>query len=528
VPNKNLSKVEDLTAALRACLPGSPDFSSRASGVLAAAKRSGDQSAMADVYQLIGRHRYFTNDLAGASEAFRTAGKYANDVGDPEKEIRALRALGMALSVANDQAGAKRAIDQSLHLATKYNDPRLIALANSGLATWYANNALYGQAVHYAERSYEALRGTADEAQALYQIGHLLFQAENVEQALVMFHRSLELYRSQQSIAGAQQALLYIGVCHAKLGNFDAARKHCLEVLDSDSQNGSVMRYEILKELAEIEIKAGDLIRASELVDEVYQYFTENGPDSTLAEVLRLAASIELQGGAPRKALVHLHGYTVVRKRMNTPLEAEAYSLFADAYEQLDEWKETAGYLRQAQLAREKILSDTFLMRANAIQISLATEREQHERELEKQRADRAEGDLVSIAATLAAQTEDLTNFSAELRSVIRTATEPVSALKKVSEKLRDFSRHSIDWIKFEKQFSAVHPEFRSKIVERFPELTKQEVRLCLLAKLGLKTQDMARLLCISNRTVDRHRNSLRKKMLLKPSESLHEFLQSV
>lgn len=73
-----------------------------------------------------------------------------------------------------------------------------------------------------------------------------------------------------------------------------------------------------------------------------------------------------------------------------------------------------------------------------------------------------------------------------------------------------------------------MHPEFRARIAEKFPMLTKQEIKMCQLARLGLKTHEMARLLCLSERTIDGHRNNLRKKLGLKPSENLTKFLQSI
>ena len=101
-------------------------------------------------------------------------------------------------------------------------------------------------------------------------------------------------------------------------------------------------------------------------------------------------------------------------------------------------------------------------------------------------------------------------------------------ALKKIKEKLKELPCESVDWVKFEKEFTSVHPEFRAKVMEKFPMLTKQEVKMCQLARLGLKSHEMARLLCLSERTIDGHRNNLRKKLGLAPSENLTKFLQTL
>jgi AraC family transcriptional regulator, chitin signaling transcriptional activator len=70
-----------------------------------------------------------------------------------------------------------------------------------------------------------------------------------------------------------------------------------------------------------------------------------------------------------------------------------------------------------------------------------------------------------------------------------------------------------------------VHPDFKVKLLEKYPKLTKQELKMCLLARLGIKTSEMARLLSLSERTVDSHRLNLRKKVGLKKDQSLTKFL---
>ena len=138
------------------------------------------------------------------------------------------------------------------------------------------------------------------------------------------------------------------------------------------------------------------------------------------------------------------------------------------------------------------------------------------------------EQELANSAIHLATQTEMLGNFRNEMRQIVREMNEPISALKKIKEKLKELPCESVDWSKFEKEFTAVHPEFRSKLTGKYPELTKQEIKMCQLARLGLKTYEMSRLLCLSERTVDGHRNGLRKKLGIKPQDNLKDFLQGI
>jgi tetratricopeptide (TPR) repeat protein len=521
------TEIDKLYSDLQARAPGSPDYLEHAQAVLQASWDA-YPSVQSGAYYLIGTHWFYQNDLQQALEAFHNAVAVAVEANDGVMQIKGLRGVAGAALVASDPAQAKAAHDESLRVAQSFNDARMIALAESGMVSWYSEHGLYDRALQLAHRAYEVLRGTEDEAMVLNQIAQLLFSSENYEQALEQFARVHALYEQKSIVFGSYIALHFTGRCYFKLGQYDKAKAWYQKALDKANAHSDLARLEVLKEIAEVEIQLGNFYRASELLEEVHAYFAANGPDSPLADTLRVAAGLEVQQKAPKKALARLEEYKMICKRMDSPMKPEVHELYADAYEQLGDWRQTANHLREAHRLRGQTVSDTFRKHANGVQIALATEQEHLARQLEKMRADRAEGDLVNTAATLAAQTELLTQFSGELRTIVRETKEPVDALKKVHEKLKDFSRVSIDWAKFERQFSSVHPEFRSKIVEKFPELTKQEVKLCLLARLGMKTQDMARLLCISERTVDRHRNSLRKKLQLAPTENLSEYLHSI
>ena len=51
---------------------------------------------------------------------------------------------------------------------------------------------------------------------------------------------------------------------------------------------------------------------------------------------------------------------------------------------------------------------------------------------------------------------------------------------------------------------------------------------MCQLARLGIKTTEMARLLCLSDRTIDSHRLNFRKKAGLSKEQSLTKFLGEI
>jgi tetratricopeptide (TPR) repeat protein len=140
------------------------------------------------------------------------------------------------------------------------------------------------------------------------------------------------------------------------------------------------------------------------------------------------------------------------------------------------------------------------------------------------------ERELANMASSLAAQTELLGDFRADLRKIVLRPDkyEPEEVIKQVRAKLKELPCEMIDFGKFEAQFATVHPEFRARLEMKYPELTPQELKICMLMHVNLQTAAIARLTCLSERTVDNHRFNIRKKMSLKTEDNLKEHLRKL
>ena len=83
-------------------------------------------------------------------------------------------------------------------------------------------------------------------------------------------------------------------------------------------------------------------------------------------------------------------------------------------------------------------------------------------------------------------------------------------------------------WQHFEIAFQNVHTEFSKKIISEFPDLTKGELKLCILIKLGISIKDTASILYISPDSIKVARSRLRKKLQLENDTSLQNFLAAI
>jgi DNA-binding NarL/FixJ family response regulator len=92
----------------------------------------------------------------------------------------------------------------------------------------------------------------------------------------------------------------------------------------------------------------------------------------------------------------------------------------------------------------------------------------------------------------------------------------------KMEQKIREDS-----WKSFEVSFQNIHSDFIKNLLLRFPGLTKSELRLCILLKLGMNTKDIASMLYLSPESLKVSRSRLRTKLGMPECDSFHSFLST-
>ena len=80
-------------------------------------------------------------------------------------------------------------------------------------------------------------------------------------------------------------------------------------------------------------------------------------------------------------------------------------------------------------------------------------------------------------------------------------------------------------WNDFETRFESAFDSFYRILLERFPNLTPNERKLCALLRSGLSSKDIAVLTFQNPQSVDVARYRLRKKLNLVNEENLTDFL---
>ena len=80
------------------------------------------------------------------------------------------------------------------------------------------------------------------------------------------------------------------------------------------------------------------------------------------------------------------------------------------------------------------------------------------------------------------------------------------------------------DWKYFEEAFNHADKDFFKKVKELHPQLTANDLRLCVYLRLNLSSKEIAPLLNISTRSVEIKRYRLRKKIGVDREINLNDY----
>ena len=84
------------------------------------------------------------------------------------------------------------------------------------------------------------------------------------------------------------------------------------------------------------------------------------------------------------------------------------------------------------------------------------------------------------------------------------------------------------NWENFKHYFEQIHTNFNSTVIEKYPTITPNELRLMSLLKMNLSSKEIANILNVSSEGVKKARQRLRKKLGLQSSDSLEHLVMKM
>lgn len=136
--------------------------------------------------------------------------------------------------------------------------------------------------------------------------------------------------------------------------------------------------------------------------------------------------------------------------------------------------------------------------------------------------------ELLSLSLQLSENSILFEKMLAEISEITETLPDSEKIAKEKIIAIRQAIRCRVNeatWKQFEEHFLAVHPGYFSRLLEKHPDLTKSELKLCALLSLNLDTKEIAAILSQEYDSVRVSRTRLRKKLNLDNEEKLANYL---
>ena len=148
----------------------------------------------------------------------------------------------------------------------------------------------------------------------------------------------------------------------------------------------------------------------------------------------------------------------------------------------------------------------------------------ENDRTVMQLRNDKLQSEVESKNRELAATTMSIVRKN-ELLMSIKEALLSSGNGKEVLHIVDDNINSEGDWEHFQEIFNQTDRDFLTRLKNLHPDLTPNDIKLCIYLRLNLSSKEIAPLLNISTQSIEIKRYRLRKKMLLERNQNLTDYI---
>lgn len=434
----------------------------------------------------------------------------------------------IALKQILEQVKILENLDQRVMLADSYNNLAALELTNEN----------FEQSIAYNQKAlgiYQEYNDTFYQAVANNDIGMAYYNTDDFESAESYLQNGLKLAQELGNVNLEATILANLGITNTKMGRYSKAlefgKKSLQIVKEIDSKNKIV---ENLNGLGVTYSAMGDEKRAITYFDQVIPLADSIGNKAFKNLGYQERSTSYARLGNYKLAYDDLQQYLILKDSIYNESKSQQIEEMRAIFDTEKKEQQIAQQETEIELLQEKekvsALQKWFLGSGLVLSVlvfgfgfygfSQRIKRNKLERE--------------KVEAELAFKKKELTTHALHLakkNEVLESLKQKASELKQTDnsgksyqELIRTITFDQQDdkaWANFTSYFEAVHKDFEKEVVLRYPDISKNELRLMALMKMNLSSKEIANILNISAVGVKKARNRLRKKMQLAPEDSL-------
>jgi tetratricopeptide (TPR) repeat protein/DNA-binding CsgD family transcriptional regulator len=490
-------------------------------------------------------------------EAFRLSENLAYTQG----MAMAHRVVGVSYWSRGDYFKALTHLYSSQKLYKTIND--LLGEANStmNIGLVYADQKDSGRALEnfqYAIQLFERL-GHRDRVGITYnKIGTVYLEKADFNRAKEYLVKGIKIHQENNFAFGIMEASNRLGLLAHETGD-EAEAIHQLEYSLSLARKGNDIEHTVknLENLASVYIAKKQFDNAKTLLDEAYPLAIAHQYRKWLRDIYRDYKDLYTARQDYGRALDFTTKFEAIKDSIFSEEKAAQLANLQVEYQTAQQQQALRLREQQIMLLQQEskidrlvnlfliagiglLLVSAFLLfqyqkiRYKQKQVAIEREHEISKIELEniqlreeelKRSLEFRNKELTAYTVNFIRKNELIENIKERLDALRQAMPEHTKAFSPLYSLVQQNPGIDKDWEDFKRTFENVHQNFFSRLLERCPELTQSELRLCALICLNLSIKEMASLMGISPDSVKTARYRLRKRLNLDQEQNLTDFV---
>lgn len=400
-----------------------------------------------------------------------------------------------------------------------------------GLVNWH--NYLYPEARAYYREAYNYYQQAHDTIGITYilkQIGETYMANYQADSAILMYKQALslaELVGNRNIMEGIHHRLGYM---YRKKGDYEQALFHLYSGLKYSTEKP----YALYNNIGNLYLQMNRLDSA--------RFYLEQALESSSLPTLCLAnsylAELAQKEGNPGKAYAYQKKYEELADSLDRSNQMEDIVRLQQEQETKEITKE------HKSLIRTKNFIILGLMGLTAFFVGLAY-RQQHKKQYYQREIKKLTETIRENEASIRKLQEQPNQYSGgNIQAKEQIEQENLQLLEKFNALNREqCRRHSFlkklyggkkdilpafekkEWKLYEDAFISIYPMFTESLKKSFPKLSEQEIRICQLSVMGVKTSKVADVLLLQADTVSSYKQKIKKSCFPTANKTLEELL---
>jgi tetratricopeptide (TPR) repeat protein/DNA-binding CsgD family transcriptional regulator len=440
------------------------------------AKNSNAEEEKATALNSIGGIFYYQADYTSALHYFNESLKTRQKLGNPKDIAASLNNIGEIYRLEHQEDLALEYYNQAVEINEKHNYQTNLAINLSNIGLIYSDKESNSLADSYFERSIainREINNFSGLIASLRAYGEHLNKSGEFEKAILAFNEILEIAHKTSDLEGLRDATAGLAAANETKGNiFEALKYHKQHSHFKDS----LFNIKKSEQLDEIQTRFALDLKEKEIAlkdNEIALLQREQKLNNSRQLLLLLSLLLLLIFG------LLIYGKLQSRNRKNKLLLSQKESL---------------------NKAREELMQAELKSKSN---------------------------ELTNFALHLGEKNKFLHELKNELKNLRNTNdNERETRIKELLINVQQNLQIQKELDEFQKTINQSNQGFVKKLKQHFPDLTKNEERLCAMLRLNLSSKEIAALNNTSTRAVEMGRYRLRKKLNLDQEQSIIDYLQ--